>query len=292
MRLSTRTVVDQVLNNLDGNYQRLVQLQRQLSTGRRVTRLSDDPARASEGLRYRSELSRGTQFVRNIDATAARLEATESSMGTMNDLLQRAREVAVYGANDTVSAAQRVTLAAEVEQLMEQAIQVGNTNFSGQYIYGGTATTTVPFAISSGPPMAATYNGNAGLIERQIGSATRVDVNVPGDAAFAPSFQALSDLHAALTAGTGVSATIAGIDTALDGILQLRGQFGAKVSRLELTRIEQTNAQFTAEVAIANAEEIDFPEVVTRLQSQEAAYQAALSATARVVQPSLLDFLR
>lgn len=292
MRLSTRTIVDQVLNNLNGNYRRLADLQRQLSTGRRVSRLSDDPARASEGLRYRSQLNRDTQFIRNIDAASGRLEATETAFSTLNDLLQRAREVAVYGANATVSAEQRVTLGAEVEQLINQAVQLGNTNFNGQYLFAGTATTTVPFSLAGGPPMSVSYAGDAGKIERQVDGSSRMVVNVPGDVALDPSFQALIDLHTALTTNGDVAGTIAPIDTALDGVLQLRGQFGAKASRLQLTRNERESAEFTSQIAIANAEEIDFAEVVTQLRSQEAVYQAALGATARAIQPSLLDFLR
>ncbi len=293
MRLSTQSLVDTVLSNIGENYRRLIDLQRQVSSGRKVSSLSDDPAVIAQTLGYRSELDREQQFVRNIDASLARLEATETSLGNMNELLQRAREVAVYAANATVSSAQRDNLASEIRQLVDQAAQTGNAKFNGQYIFAGTATTTVPFSLTGNPPTGFAYNGNSGAIERQIDDGARVAVSVAGDTALGSSFTALIGLHTRLTTpGADITLSMSEIDAALDAVLQQRGQFGAKVNRFERSRFTLEETQVTNRTLISKAEDVDIIDAVTKLKSQEAVYQAALMSGARVVQNTLLDFLR
>jgi len=293
VRVSSQSIIDTVLTNMGGNYRRLVELQRQMASGRRVSRLSDDPAVMAQALGYRSELEREGQYVRNIDSSLARLGVTESSFSNVNDLLQRAREIAVYGSNATVSPEMKNNMAAEVRQLIDQAVQVGNTKFNEQYLFAGTATTTVPFTLVGNPPTSVTYNGNAGLIDRQIDANARVAVNVPGNTALGDSFTALINLHTRLTtAGADVSLSLADIDTAMNTVLQQRGQFGAKLDRFERTKFEKEGTQLQKRALISAAEDIDMAETITKLKAQEAVYEAALMSTARVVQPSLLQFLR
>lgn len=293
MRLSSKSIVDTALTGLGGNYQRLAELQRQMASGRRISRLSDDPATMAQSLGHRSDLESETQYIRNIDSSLARIGVTESNFSQMSDLLQRAREIAVYGSNSTISPEMKNNMAAEVRQLIDQAVQVGNTKFNGQYLFAGTATTTVPFTVVGNPPTSVTYNGNAGLIDRQIDTNARVAVNVPGNTALGDSFTALIGLHTRLTTpGADASLSLGDFDTAMNTVLQQRGQFGAKVDRFERTRFEKEETQLQKKSLISAAEDIDVVETITKLKAQEATYEAALMSTARVIQPSLLQFLR
>lgn len=292
MRVTDAMRVDQLLADLDRVRVRLARLQDQAASGRRVRRPSDDPVVAGSAMYLRARLGEIERFLASAQQASDWLEATDAALGSAQDVLARARELAVTGASDTLPAEARQALAAEVDALIDALIQVGNTSLDGRYLFGGHRTTQPPFTRSGS---SATYNGDGGAVRRAIGVGVAVTVNVPGDQAFAAAFAALSDLYQRLTGNDaqGISATtLPLLDQAIDGLLRVRAQVGANAERVRREESRLRAAQVEAVRILSETEDADLAETVLRLNEAEAAYRAALAVGARIIQPTLIDFLR
>ncbi len=295
MRITFKTSIDRALIDFSRVQERLAELQRQIATGKKVAKPSDDPAAMNRALAIRTDLTANGQYLRDIDSGMARLGTTEAALGSTTEILQRVRELAVLGANGTLDQSQLNEVASEVNQLLEEMISVGNTKFASQYVFGGHQTTATPFTGVGVPPTSVTYNGDGGVIERDISEGIRVQVNVAGDTALSSTFSALITLRDDLQAGNIAAisgADLGNLDTALDDVLTVRGQLGATSNRLELTRNRLDGAGLSAREQLSGLEDADFVDTLVRLNAQEAALEAALGTVARSIQSTLLNFLR
>jgi len=292
MRITQGMLVGNFLSNLNNNYRIMDRIQEQLSTGKRINRPSDDPVGIVSSLRLRTGLTEAEKYLSNVDDAMAWLDTTDTALGQAGDILHRAREIAIYGANDTLSPQARDALAKEVRQLREQLIQVANTTHDGRFVFAGFQTTVSPFTA------AGVYVGDAGSIEYEIGVNSKLSVNVTGDAAFINAqdvFQVLSDVEADLIAGNSANLSnlrIGELDTVINNILPIRSDVGAKTNRLELTKSRLEQATLNLSELLSKNEDIDTAEAITQLKMQENTYRTALAAGARIIQPSLIDFLR
>lgn len=153
-----------VQRGIQANAQRVDQSMTQLSTGKSIRRPSDDPVGASMALQLRTQLSKNDQYFRNMEDGLGWLSTTETSMGTGNGALQRARELAIQGANDTYGAKERAYQRNEVRGVLEEIVSIANTNFKGDYIFSGTQTQVPPFSLEKGADLVrnvADANGRA-----------------------------------------------------------------------------------------------------------------------------------
>lgn len=153
-----------VQRGIQANAQRVDQSMTQLSTGKSIRRPSDDPVGASMALQLRTQLSKNDQYFRNMEDGLGWLSTTETSMGTGNGALQRARELAIQGANDTYGAKERAYQRNEVRGVLEEIVSIANTNFKGDYIFSGTQTQVPPFSLEKGTDLVrnvADANGRA-----------------------------------------------------------------------------------------------------------------------------------
>jgi flagellar hook-associated protein 3 FlgL len=294
MRVTNQTMLRRSLANLEFNAQRLMTLQEQLATGKRVNRPSDDPSSAAQALDYRSTILLQDQYSESIDAALRRLNTTDVAYGTVTDILQRAHELSVAGSG-LLSADEMRAMAAEVDQLLGQAIQVGNTSIGNVYIFGGHQTTSPPFTAVGSPPTAVTYNGDVGLTATEIAPGQTIDMNVPGSDGFPAVFDALISLRDNLNAGDSNAVTttdVAQIGAALEGILELRGLVGARINRLERDQEGIDEAQIAVRKLLSEVEDADVADLIVKLTTQQTVYEASLKTAARIVQPTLLDFLR
>ncbi|MBO8142819.1 MAG: flagellar hook-associated protein FlgL [Firmicutes bacterium] len=296
MRVTSNMIAQGLLANLNAHLRRMEDLHHQLSSGKRLRRASDDPAATSISMRLHTSLVHTRQHRANLDAAVSWLEATDSALAEAGEVLQRAKELAVYGANDTMPLDAREALAQEVDQLLHHMIAIANTTHAGLYIFAGHKTQTPPYAAGSGTITAApAYAGDTGLREYEIGDGVTVAVNLPGDAVFDPILQSLIDLRDNLRSGDGdaVGGQVLGdLEAALDGLLRARADVGARANRLELARARLDEMELNFEQLLSNTEDADIARVIIDLKTSENAYRAALAAGARIIQPSLIDFLR
>jgi len=153
-----------VQNGIQFNAQRMDESMTQLSTGKAIRRPSDDPVGTSSALQMRGELSKNDQYYRNMEDGLARLSTTDTAMSTGNDALQRARELAIQGANDTNGANERNYIANDVQGVLEETLAIANTNYQGDYVFSGTQTQVPPYTEEKGTDLVRTAvdaNGRA-----------------------------------------------------------------------------------------------------------------------------------
>ncbi|MDN5293490.1 MAG: flagellar hook-associated protein 3 FlgL [Eubacteriales bacterium] len=293
MRITNSMLINNFRRNLNVNLAEMERLQDQMSSGKKIKKPSDDPVNLVSALRLRTTITETEKYVANVNAALSWLETTDVALGQAGDLLQRVRELVVQGANDALPQASRQAIAAEVRQIKEQLLQVANTSHDGRYIFGGFKTLTQPFNA------AGNYLGDAVAdIQYEISPGIKMTVNVTGDDVFknpVDVFQLIDDIINDLN--TGNTANLSGVrlgavDRVIDNILRVRADVGARVNRLELTRNRLEETRINVSDLLSRTEDVDMAEIITRLQMQENVYRAALAAGARIIQPTLADFLR
>lgn len=296
-RITQSMLTTTLLSDLQGITDKLSQTRGKLSSGKEIQKPSDDPFGTARALQLRADLAANTQYQTNVNEASSWQDATDTSLSQIGDLALRARDLLVQGANDTLSASDRKSIAAEVDQLIESVKSVGNTQYAGRYIFAGSKTTTAPYT----PSGTDTYLGDTATINREIGPGVQVPLNVDGasvigDGATAGSLLATlrkisTDLKANNSAALQ-SGDLSALDTALDSLNATRATVGARTNRLQtaLSRLQQLEQSSTQ--LLSNTEDADMAKTLVDFSQQQAVYQAALKAGAQIVQPSLMDFLR
>ncbi|HYF26353.1 MAG TPA: flagellar hook-associated protein FlgL [Baekduia sp.] len=301
MRITHGMLTDRLLADLRDRGTDIARLQREVSSGVKVAKPSDDPLAAREAVLSRETLDGVAGFRSGATAATSRLEATDTALGRIGDLLLRARELAVQGANDALSAADRQKIADELDQLAESAKESAGVQLAGAHLFSGTATTTAPYA-----PGSDVFQGNAAAVARQVGPGVSVTVNVSaGDvlgsgqgAADGKVLHTLRDLADHLRSGTPADLAAArGTDLKAlianaDAVAAARAGVGTTQQRVDAAASRLDDLEDATRSRLADLVEPDLPETLARLTQQQTAYEAALRAGAQIVQPSLLDFLR
>jgi flagellar hook-associated protein 3 FlgL len=288
-------VSDTTIRNMRDNLARLEELHTSITSGKRISRPSDDPPGTARVLGYRSDLAAGEGYLRTMDSSMSWLNATDSALGEAGDLLQRARELAVQGANGgTLTPGDMQNIGSEIDNILKQMAVTGNASSRGERLFAGEKVDTDPFALSGSLP-GYTYTGDTGQMRREYDLNSYVTINTPGQATFDPAFQALFNLRAHLNAGNfqAISTSdISQIDQALDSVLAARADVGAKTNRLEAAQGRQSLLQVNLEDLRSKVEDTDITEAVSKFSVQETVYKASLEIGGRAIQPSLLDYLR
>jgi flagellar hook-associated protein 3 FlgL len=295
MRITQRAVALTSLQGLNRNLDTLGKLQTQLTSGRLINAPSDSPSGTNRAMQTRSEQAAVAQQARNISDAKGWLEQTDSTLRTMLETTRRVRDLTVQGLNSGgLTDEARRALATEVTSLREGLVTLANTKNQGRPLFGGV--TALPQAYDSAT---GTWIGVGGgpAITRQISDAEDLRIDVTGLEAFgtAPAdlFTVVQSIATDLTAApAALAGHLDALDLVMEGMQSAVADIGARGSRLE--RVEAINADraITLGSQLAETENIDLPNTIMRLQMQQVGYEAALSATAKALQPTLLDFLR
>lgn len=293
MRVTNSMIVNNFMNNLNNNMREMDKIHQKLATGKNISRPSDDPVTVLYSLRFNSSLIETEKYLDNVASSTAWLNTTETALRQASDILHSVRDLTVRGANDTLAQASRDAIAKEVAQLKEQLVHVANTTHDGRYIFGGFQTAQAPF------DNLGNYSGSAVAdIEYEIGVNIKMIINITGDDVFkAPTdvFQLLTDIENDLLGGNSASLSttrLTELDSAIDSVIANRSTIGARTNRLEMTETRLLEAKTNFSQLLSSAEDIDTAEVITQLKMQENVYRTALASGARIIQPTLLDFLR
>ena len=299
MRITNLMTSRSVLSDLNDVSTRLSETQERLSSGKQITKPSDDPYGTSRALTFRGDIAGTQQYQRNIGEAVAWSNVTDSALSTINDAVQRSRELTVQGATDSAGQAARNAAAEEIDQLIESVKEAANASYGGRYVFAGTATTTKPYAV--GGPDA--YNGDAGTVAREIGPGVSVQINTLGSgilgsgtgAADGKLLDTLRTISADLRSGNtnGLqNADLKNLDTNLDTLSQLEANVGATENRLSLASSRIQDLQSSSTKLLSQTQDADFAQAAVDYSTQQASYNAALRASANIVQSSLLDFLK
>ncbi|MBI2369956.1 MAG: flagellar hook-associated protein FlgL [Deltaproteobacteria bacterium] len=294
MRVTQNMLSETTARTLGRATRELLELRERAASGRQVARPSDDPAGISRIFDFRDSLAAMDQYTRTINEGLSRLTFAESNINQMQQLVQRAQEIAVAQGTSTASQASRAAAAVEVGQLISQLASLGNAKHGDHYLFAGFKSDAAPFS-STG-----TYSGDSNEAQLEVSPGAKVTVDVAGDRLLKGAdgdqdiFTALSGLKTALESnnpGT-VQARISELDGGRSHLSKIRAEVGARMRRLEGHQDHLAGVKLTTQEALSNVEEADFTKVLTDLASREAAYEAALASSARILQLGLLQFLR
>lgn len=297
-RITTQMTASMTLNDLQQSLNRLDTTQQQLSSGKKINQPSDDPYGTSQAMSLNGQLSSLNDYTNNItDGTAWTQQAT-TSLGDIDSMVQRVRELVVQASNGTYTQSDLNASASEVNQLVDAIKQEANASYNGQYIFSGTSTGTAPYQTGS----TDTYQGGTGSVNRLIGPNTTLSVSTnistllgngqaSGDGGLLDTLRTIaSDMQSGNTGAIG-GADLKNLDSNFGTLTQMEANVGAMTNRLTLasTRIQQLQNSDTA--ALSNVQDADMATVAINFSTEQAAYSAALKAGANIVQSSLLDFL-
>lgn len=304
IRVTQRVLVDRVLRNLNYQSRRILSLQDQLATGQKVNRPSENPLAARRAVNLRMEIARNTQYLTNISTVGPFMQESETAIMTVEQLRQRAYELTIQGLSDTNGPLQRTQIAIEINQLLEDMLSQSNQFTANRYVFGGTNTKNAPFVAvrnAEGEITDVTYAGNDEYFQIEISDGVQVNVNETGRSVFmqtVPGTVGLFDTLIAIRDNLRANDTSALSDN-LESLQAAQGQLMIAASRLGATqnRMERVDANLRdvnvqLQRVLSDNIDADFAEVIINLNTQTNAYQAALNAGARVIIPSLLDFLR
>ncbi|MBI2885973.1 MAG: flagellar hook-associated protein FlgL [Chloroflexi bacterium] len=293
MRVTQGMVLDRLLANLSFNQRRLQETNSAITSGKRVQRPADDPIAVAQSLGLAGDLRQVDQYRRNIVTIRGWLQATEEALGHVTDLIQRARELAITGANETLSQTQRSNIAAEVQQLFQRGIDLGNTTHSGRYIFAGFQVATPPYQ-ASGNPEGFVYLGDGGKLQQEFETNRTVPINVPGGAVFPSALAALRELLDGLNISNPgqIRSSIGALDAAVDAVLATRAEVGARQERVSAADEGLQDARVTLQKELSSAVDVDLAQALVEFNAQQNVYQASLKASTLAIQPSLLDFFR
>lgn len=362
MRVADKMQFNQVNQNISKNRYEMADLQNQAATQKRINKPSDDPLGSARVLAARTEERGNTQFIKNINNAKSFLEFTDQSLGELTDILVRAKELAVGQSSDAGANSQsRMVTAAEIEQIYNQSIQIGNRKLGERHIFGGFHTQTTPFDQNG------EYSGDNGDMKIQIHKGSFVSMNMPGSRVFlgkglggdgvarafqdtamtvddlkeqreneqqqeeiekekdynhvetrgpAGAFQSkshrakeedpvtpengtnvfkvLKDLEVSLRTNDkeGVQESLNFLDQAISQVILARSQVGSRISTINNTQDTLQKATVDSKITASQLEDADVFQVVSDINKAETALKATLETSGKMIQPSLLDFLR
>ena len=268
----------------------------QVASGRRINRLADDPAASAALVQSQSQIKKTDQFLKNLTSLRAQLQSGDSALNSVVAVLTRAITMGIQGANGTLSPEDRKAIAQEVSGIQEQVLGLANSAFSGSYLFAGTAVTVPPFALDSSQPSGVRYDGNTGANSVEVAEGQLVRLQLPGSQIFtAPAadvFQAMNGLVAALESGAGIDTAVSALQNAFQHVNQVRAFYGITMARLDGTEkiLNQEKLDLTqSETDLTGA---DLAQVLTDLKQIETARNAVLGAGSKILQLTLIDFLK
>lgn len=295
MRVSNRALNERLFQHIQTSSSRLNETQERVASGRRINRASDDPFGANRSIAARSQRTVIEQRTRTVHLAQSELAVTESALVSLSGVLTRAQELSVQADSGALDVSARNQIAAEVDELINEALQAGNTRNAGRPIFGGHQTGVAPFLPDVAvAPTTVTYQGDGGQVMREIGEGERLPVNLDGAALFDGVFTALIAFRDGLRANdrTAINAAATNIGAEIEVALQARGEIGARMRRLDIVSDRLQGDDERLRSLIAEMEEVDLTSEVVELQMRDTAFQAALAASGRALNLSLLDYLR
>lgn len=311
-RVSSNYLVEQGVSYVQNSMSMISKLQEQIATGQQISAPSDDPARLAQLLRITKEMNQDDVYEKNIDAGISEISAADGAITSILEVANRARELAIRGANGTQGSEQFYALAREVDSLLGQVVQLGNTSYAGRYIFSGFRTNTPTFSVAGSN---VTYNGTpptSGYQRTvQVAKNTTVAINVNGRDLLGEVTATAAGPPATVTGQAGliysltklkldlensdidaVRADIDLITTDQNTLLKNQATLGARLNQLELTKNRIEDWRIVQTKQVSQIQDVDMSEAISTLNLHQTSYQASLGVLSRILQTSLVNFLR
>ena len=321
MRVTQSMLSNNMLRNLNKSYTKMSKLQNQIETGSKITRPSDAPVIAVKGMGYRRDLNQVEQFTRNLGEVNTWLDTSNESLDQVNKALIRVKELIVQAANDTNTNDDREKINSEISQIKLQLQDIANTQVGGKYIFSGTKTNSPLFVngeintnllVEATPPtIPPTFTDQfisaaSADVNIEVFNGIQLTVNTDGTQVFKEMndfMTKLSDLLGSGATGSEISAAlgaeikdgankIPGLDAVTEKVLGSLADIGARQNRAEMMENRLSVQEVNVTKQLSDNEDVDYAAAITEMVTQESIHQAALSVGAKIIQQTLVDFIR
>jgi flagellar hook-associated protein 3 FlgL len=292
MRVTNDTTYRNLLRDLQRIAQRLQESQHQVSSGKKLTRPSDDPSAVSDVIRISAEKGEISQYVENIQTARTRLDYSDTVLDSVERMVERVRSLALLSQGNLSSAGLYTT---EIEGLRDQILSAANSTFQGQFIFGGSQTQSEAYERQSDGSIA--YAGNSDAVKLQIGRASTLQTQLPGSEVFSGAvdiFATVQDLLDALNAGdkNAIVAQTGKLEQFHANLGVARGRLGGLVNVAQTVEEELSRYDLARSEELMRLEDADLAQALTELSRSQTALQAATAVGARISNISILDYLR
>lgn len=323
MRVTNSMLSKSFLRDLNRNQNNLKKINNQLSSGKEISRPSDNPYKAARSMQLSSDIKAAIQYNENIKDTTNWLDTTDTALQQLEKSFQRIRELMVSGGNAAYGVDEKKAIKDEINEKVNEIAQILNTNFDGKYIFGGTKVNSKPVAVqadgttgnnklyyssSDGTIIADPSTSNememlaSGLIV-EISQGVTMKYNVSsteilefGEGANKVNvMNLLTDITNSLDSEDSSEVTgnlLSQMDSTISNLLKIMSEVGAKQNRMEAAATQNEDQILNLKDVLSKTEDIDFAEKTIEATVAQTVYMASLQVSARIIQPTLLDFLR
>lgn len=297
MRVTLSSTIRDAQARLERTEEQLATRSRELASGRRLNRLSDDPSSSATAIVQRGEVTRIDSYVKATNSVDSRLSIVDSLLSDIIVQITAAQTSAAAARSTATGPAQREALAIQIEGIRDTILADVNTQIQGSYVFSGAATTTAPYTKTGGT--VSGYQGDSTDVHVDVGRSTAIKISMNGDELLRGTdandlFVELEALAAAVRAGdmTGIDSGMQALDRAFDRATAAQSRLGNDLRLLGEQRLHLGQRRVESVEQLSRHEDADLVESITGLQQAEVAYQAALRAISARFPLSLLDFMR
>jgi len=296
MRITQGMLNSQMINDIQNNYQQLSQLQNEIATGHQINTPADSPVGVGMVMQYNSQLASYQQYQANATSAQGWLQNASSVMNEAQQIMQQARTLAVQGANDTETQSDRQDIATQVQELYQELVTTGNSQYNGQYIFNGQDVTNAPYTNAD----AASVNPNTGGVLYDVGTGSPLQVNTSGQDFFGSSadadnaFSILQNLQNALNNNdqSGIEQAITQIDSRSSAMEAAQTDVATRQDRIQFATSRLSDLTNNVTTLLSNVQDANLAQVITNYESAQNVQTASLEVGAQVLVPTLADFLK
>lgn len=293
LRPTMESTSQQILQNITVDETRIANLQEQISSGNQVSQPSDNPPLAVQIMSTQASIDRANQYVANANDGMAHLQVANTTLNQVMTELAQAKNLALSISTASIGGSTALdALAGQVSSIGSSLLSLANTTYSGHPIFAGTAVTSQAF------DSAGNYLGNTVIATRTVADGVQMPVATTGNAVFGSGatgvFQVIKQLASDIQAGQTsqvLGSDLSNLETATNQVATQAGQVGDYYQAMQAASEHATTTQTTLNGALANLEDVNPAQAITKLNLLQSSYQEALWAASQVLQPSLLKFL-
>ena len=298
MRITPIMMNKDAMHSLNKTASLINKYNEQLLSGKKVTKPSDDPISMTGILNARRSLNAMEQYDKNISTVRAHLQTAEGALSQIADILSRVNELAIQGSNGTYDEESRFAISQEINELKDQIGLLANTKYGDYYLFGGVDTKNAPYDKTTGNWVADPKANK--LIEIEVAEGIFMPINIDGEELFNGNglgrnvFDLLDNISENLLNGDSneLNNRIGELNDMTNQILKSTSTIGSTVNRLDLIETKNNDFILNAKEDLSNKEEVDVQELYIQLKSTQAVYQAGIAVTGKILQVSLIDYLR
>ncbi|MCY7697129.1 flagellar hook-associated protein FlgL [Bacillus safensis] len=302
MRVTQGMISQNSLRNISKSYEKLSKINEQAQTGKRFTKTSDDPVAAVKSLQYSTALFRNEQYKNNLNEAQNWIDTSETSVTEIIDIMSNIRDKVLDAANGTKQPEDLEAIGVEIGQMKKQIIDAMNTQMLGKFVFNGTNTNVKPVVENADGTYTFNFENytDSNAVQANISDGITLNVNSNPISAFGGQasgqnvIEMLTDLENSLKNGTFADSddALGSIDQFKEVMSAERSDLGARSNRVDLVGSRLTSQYQVLKNAKSDNEDVESEKAILDLLQQETVNRAALATTAKVIQPSLVDFLR